>query len=106
MNCARPGELLVAIGDWASVNFNPCVDIVMISIVNEFKFAAYVRLFKALIWRTETRRTKLQKFTSRSRIFHLYGNVPIAGEGLQNLDLCSALRAFEQGGIFIMPHLL
>jgi hypothetical protein len=37
-------------------------------------------------------------FTSRSRIFHL--------EGLQNLGLCSALRAFEQGGIFIMPHLL
>jgi hypothetical protein len=27
-------------------------------------------------------------------------------EGLQNLSLCSALRAFEQGGIFIVPHLL
>jgi hypothetical protein len=26
--------------------------------------------------------------------------------GLQNLDLCSALRAFEQGGIFIVPQLL
>jgi hypothetical protein len=25
---------------------------------------------------------------------------------LQNLGLCSALRAFEQGGIFIVPHLL
>jgi hypothetical protein len=36
-------------------------------------------------------------FTSRSRIFHLYGDVTIAGEGLQNLGLCSALRAFEQG---------
>jgi hypothetical protein len=34
-------------------------------------------------------------FTSRSRIFHLYGNVTIAGEGLQNLGLCSALRAFD-----------
>jgi hypothetical protein len=45
-------------------------------------------------------------FTSHSRIFHLYGNVTIAGEGLQNLGLCSALRAFEQGGIFIVPHLL
>jgi hypothetical protein len=45
-------------------------------------------------------------FTSRSRIFHLYGDVVIAGEGLQNLTLCSALRAFEQGGIFIVPHLL
>jgi hypothetical protein len=45
-------------------------------------------------------------FTSRSRIFHLYGDVTIADEGLQNLGLCSALRPFEQGGIFIVPHLL
>jgi hypothetical protein len=45
-------------------------------------------------------------FTSRSIIFHLYGNVTIAGEGLQNLGLCSALKTFEQGGIFIVPHLL
>jgi hypothetical protein len=44
-------------------------------------------------------------FTSRSRIFHLYGDVTIAGEGLQNLGLCSALMAIEQGGIFIVPHL-
>ena len=29
----------------------------------------------------------------------------MTGEGLQNLGLCSALRAFEQGGIFIVPHL-
>jgi hypothetical protein len=27
-------------------------------------------------------------------------------EGLQNLGLCSTLRAFEQGGIFFVPHLL
>ena len=45
-------------------------------------------------------------FTSRSRIFYLYGDVTITGEGLQNLGLCSALRAFEQGGIYIVPHLL
>jgi hypothetical protein len=38
--------------------------------------------------------------------FHLYGENTIAGEGLQNLSLCSALRAFQQGGIFIVPHLL
>jgi hypothetical protein len=43
---------------------------------------------------------------SRSRIFHFYGDVVIAGEGLKNLGLCSALRAYEQGGIFIVPHLL
>jgi hypothetical protein len=45
-------------------------------------------------------------FTSHSRICHLYGDVTISGEGLQNLGLCSALGAFEQGGIFIVPHLL
>jgi hypothetical protein len=45
---------------------------------------------------------------SRSRIFHLpvCGDITIAGEGLQNLGLCSALKAFQQGGIFIMPYLL
>ena len=32
-------------------------------------------------------------FTSRSRIFHLYGDVAIAGEGLQNLGLYSARRS-------------
>jgi hypothetical protein len=37
---------------------------------------------------------------------HLYGDVTIAGEGLQNLGLWSALRAFEQRGIFITLHLL
>jgi hypothetical protein len=45
-------------------------------------------------------------FTFRSRIFHLHGDVTITGVGLQNLGLCSALRAFEHGGIFIVPHLL
>jgi hypothetical protein len=40
------------------------------------------------------------------RIFHLYGDVTIAGEGLQIQAFYSALRAFEWGGIFIMPHLL
>ena len=48
----------------------------------------------------------IYSFTSRSRIFHLHGDVTIAGEGLQNLGLCSALRVFEQEGIFIVPHLL
>jgi hypothetical protein len=30
----------------------------------------------------------------------------ISNRGLQNVGLCSPLRAFEQGGIFIVPHLL
>jgi hypothetical protein len=32
--------------------------------------------------------------------------VTIAGDRAANLGLCSAFRAFEQGGIFIVPHLL
>jgi hypothetical protein len=48
----------------------------------------------------------IYSFTYRSRIFHLYGDVTIASEGLQNFGLSSALKAFEQGGIFIVPHLL
>jgi hypothetical protein len=48
----------------------------------------------------------IYSFTSRSRIFHLYGDVTIAGEGLRNLGLCTALRTFEEGGIFIVPHML
>jgi hypothetical protein len=31
-------------------------------------------------------------FTYCSKISHLYGDVTITGEGLQNLDQCSALR--------------
>ena len=31
--------------------------------------------------------------------------VTITGDWAANLGLCSALRAFEQGGIFIVPHL-
>jgi hypothetical protein len=45
-------------------------------------------------------------FTSHSRIFHLYGDVTITGEGLHHKGLCSALRVFKRGDIFIVPHLL
>jgi hypothetical protein len=37
-------------------------------------------------------------FTSRWRIFHLYGDVTIIGERLQRFHLCSALRAFDGEG--------
>jgi hypothetical protein len=36
----------------------------------------------------------------------LYGDVTVTGEGLQTLGPCSALKVFEQGEIFIVPHLL
>jgi hypothetical protein len=45
-------------------------------------------------------------FTLRSIFFYFDGDVTIAVEELQNLGQCSALRAFEQGGIFIVPYLL
>jgi hypothetical protein len=35
-----------------------------------------------------------------------YGDVIIAGEGLQNLGRCSALSAFKEGGVAILPHQL
>jgi hypothetical protein len=35
-----------------------------------------------------------------------HGDITIAGEGLQNMGLCSVLMAFEQGGVFIVSHLL
>jgi hypothetical protein len=38
--------------------------------------------------------------------FLLNEDISIAREGLENLNLCSALRASEQAGIFIVPHLL
>jgi hypothetical protein len=38
--------------------------------------------------------------------FSVFGDVTITGEELQYLGLRSTLRAFEQGGIFIVPHLL
>jgi hypothetical protein len=34
------------------------------------------------------------------------GDITIVGEGLQNFGICLALMTFEQGGIFIVPHLL
>jgi hypothetical protein len=45
------------------------------------------------------------RFTSRSRI-HLYGDVTMAIEGLQNVGLCLVLSVMEQGAVFIVPHLL
>jgi hypothetical protein len=41
-------------------------------------------------------------------VFHSDRDVTIAAfsrEGLQNIGLCSAFRAFEQGEIFIASHL-
>jgi hypothetical protein len=37
-------------------------------------------------------------FTFRAGIFHLYGDVTIAGERLQNVTLSSTLRTFERAG--------
>jgi hypothetical protein len=42
---------------------------------------------------------------SLSKNFHPYRDVTIASEGLQSFGISSALRAFEQVGIFIVPQL-
>jgi hypothetical protein len=64
----------------------------------KYKFELlWVRGFLKRFWLTDW--FIIYRFTSR--IFHLYGDITITSEGLQNLDICSALRAF-----FIMPHLL
>jgi hypothetical protein len=39
-------------------------------------------------------------FKSHSRIFHSYGGVTIAGEGQQNLGLCSALYVFGRTDLY------
>jgi hypothetical protein len=56
---------------------------------------------------TKIRREDYLLFNLRpAREFFTHRDITIAGEGLQNLNLCSALTAFEQGGVFIVPHLL
>ena len=45
-------------------------------------------------------------FSSHSRIFHSFGDVTITDKELQIFDLCPALMAIEQWGIFNVPRLL
>jgi hypothetical protein len=35
----------------------------------------------------------------------IWRGVTITGERLQNLGLCSGLKALEQGGVFILPYI-
>jgi hypothetical protein len=53
-----------------------------------------------------TELTDYLRFNIPLKHFHLYEDVTIVGEELRNLGLYSALRAFEQRGFFIVPHLL
>jgi hypothetical protein len=73
-------------------------------------------LFNLFIWRqgialTCSREDKVLpltcSFTSRLGLFKTFMEMsPLPVKGLQNFGLCSALRAFEQGGFFILQHLL
>ena len=58
-----------------------------------FLFCLFVCLF---VW----------SFSYNSRIFYSFGDVTIAGEGLQILTYSLAIMAIEQWGFFSMPHLL
>jgi hypothetical protein len=55
--------------------------------------------FQTIKWRSAL--LDIYSFTFCSRIFHSNGNVTIVGKVLQNLALCSALSAFEQGWILL-----
>jgi hypothetical protein len=75
----------------------------------EILFIVVVVVFWVFFFRENTMINSLiiHCFTSRSQVFlHSYGDVTITGERLQNLGLSSVLRAFKQGGIFIVPYLL
>jgi hypothetical protein len=49
----------------------------------------------------------IYRFTPRSRIFNLWRHHHCRWRAAKfKLGLCWALRAFEQGGIFFVPHLL
>jgi hypothetical protein len=39
-------------------------------------------------------------YNMQKRSFHFYGDVTITGEWLENIGLCSALRAFLQGDLY------
>ena len=43
---------------------------------------------------------------SRLRVFRKYGDVTITSEGVYILDLFCAPMSLEEGGIFIVPHLM
>ena len=45
----------------------------------------------------------LLRFNSRTRIFRSHRDITIASKGRKNLSLFSVFKAFEQGGIFIVP---
>jgi hypothetical protein len=49
---------------------------------------------------------KMDLFVAARAIFSYMAAVTITGDRAANLGLCSALRAFEQGGVFVVPHLL
>jgi hypothetical protein len=66
---------------------------------NMSKLIFYNSSKRGLLSRENFSRLIIYCFTSRSTIFHIYGDVTITGEGLQNVGLCSALRAFQDGGI-------
>jgi hypothetical protein len=56
-------------------------------------------------WLIDWLSTDLHVHTAQE-IFIYVGSGTITGEWLQNLGLSPALRAFEQWGIFIVPHQL
>ena len=82
------------------------MDVVLHQIVPLVRFVHEMKLWSTLYIALIIAKEIIYGFTSSSRIFHLYGDVTIADEGLQDLGLCLALRTFKQEEIFIVPYLL
>jgi hypothetical protein len=70
----------------------------------------YLETYILILWDERTEETLIDWLSivlRPAQEFSLkYGNVTIFGVRLQNLGLSSALGVFEQGRIFVVPHLL
>ena len=101
---------------WTPVTFLICYALVL-----SHKSQTLTRIYTLKCWNSflfcsfTTQRSELSLnkfvclfggFSSHSRIFHLYGDVTIAGEGLQVLTYVRHSWSFQQWGFFSVPHLL
>jgi hypothetical protein len=85
---------------------SPIVNLAKLKPLKSFPHLHYHYLHGFCISFTKTDWLIIYCCMSCSRFFHLIGDVTITDDRLRNLGLCSAIRAFDQGGIFIVPHLL
>jgi hypothetical protein len=83
---------------WILKTFPICPYILFVMLWYVYKLWKFERYISHTFWLFWTQFWTILYFS-----ITLYGDVTIASEGLQNFGLCSVLKAFEQGGIFIVP---